>query len=138
MRRVSYRTSIAAQAQRVCDALQSFNAWLEWNPTIRSIRGAHDRPSAGDVLLVEQHGVPKATWCVIWVNELGFAWETVAPGLRIVATHSIIERTGGMTGVELAVEFFGPLAGVAALLTRPANLRAMRKELDGLRRYCTS
>ncbi|MGD8331797.1 MAG: SRPBCC family protein [Acidobacteriota bacterium] len=130
--RISVR--IDAPAERVWQVMSDVERWHEWTPSVTSIRRLDDGPLAlGSVALIRQPRFPPAKWKVTELEPArGFTWVSAAPGVRVVARHSIAADGAGSVAT-LALDYHGMLGGVLGRLTRNITERYLAYEARGLK-----
>ena len=91
--------------------------WGDRLPTVDSVRPLGGGPMGpGSRFEVRQPGLPKATWEVTdWQPGRSFTWVSASPGIRSTAVHTVHEDGDG-SGLDLSLEWSGPLARVLELL----------------------
>jgi hypothetical protein len=124
---------IAASTDRVWDVMSALQ-WQEWTPTVKSITRLDKRPfGIGSRVLIRQPGFPPAFWkATTFEPGKGFTWVSIAPGLRVVASH-YVESAGGMARATLSLEFHGVLGPWFGRLTAKTNQRYLELEAKGLK-----
>lgn len=139
-KRFSITIEIQALHERVWKVMKDVERWYEWTSTVRKIRilGAGSPITVGSRMLIIQPKLPPAIWKVVQLDEgQGFHSVTGSPLMHVHAHHRL-EPHGSATRVTLAIEMTGPLAGVAAALTRKLNERYLAIEANGLKQRSES
>ena len=130
-----FRTTfdVAAPPERVFDVMSDTGRWHEWTPSVRSIRRLDRGPFVvGSRAVIRQPKFPPALWKVTAIDPgRSFTWENWAPGIRVVAHHSI-DRTAVGSRVTLSLEYRGLLGGLFAKLTAGIVERYLALEALGL------
>lgn len=137
MRAFAITVDIAAPPDRVFDVMKDVERWHEWTPSVKSIKRLDDGPFViGSRALIRQPKFPPALWKVTAIGPgMDFTWESVAPGVRVVARHRVEPVPSG-SRVTLSLEYFGLLAGLLARLTRGITERYLALEASGLKARC--
>jgi uncharacterized membrane protein len=135
--RVEHEIRIDAPPEIVWAVTLDVGRWPEWTPTVTSVTRADDGPLVpGSVVRIRQPAQGVADWVVTeMVEGRRFAWQTVRPGLRMIAIHEL-DRDGTGTRNVLAVEAAGAAALLLWPLLRLAIRRALADENRGLRARC--
>ena len=136
---LSRTVEIAAPAQLVWSVMADVERWPEWTASVSRIVRLTPGPLAvGSRLRIHQPKLAPATWRVVEVErDRYFVSESVTPGLRVIAHHSI-EPVGAKSRVTLSVRFEGLFAVLLARLTRNLNKRYLTMEAVGLKERCES
>ena len=131
----SVSVQIGATPERVWAVMRDVERWHEWTPTITSVQWLNGGPlRVGARAKVQQPRLPPAEWQVTTLDEgRGFDWESRAPGLKVLARHTITPGVAG-TRVTLAIQYGGLLGGLVGRLTASINKRYIALEADGLKR----
>lgn len=133
MRKFEVTTDIAAPAERTWIVMSDPARWHEWTPSITSVRVFGGRLVPGARALTVQPGLPPALWKVTALTPgRGFTWESVAPGLRVVAHHEV-EPMGAGSRATLRIEIHGALGGLWGRLSRTITERYLAMEAAGLK-----
>lgn len=133
MRRFEITTDIAAPAARTWIVMSDPARWHEWTPSITSVRLFGGRLVPGARALTRQPGLPPAFWKVTAVVPgRSFTWESVAPGLRVVAHHQV-DPAGAGSRATLRIEMHGPLGGLWGRMSRAITDRYLAMEAAGLK-----
>jgi len=126
---------IAAPPERVWAVMSDIERWHEWTRSVASISRKDSGPLAvGSRAVIRQPKFPPALWTVTALEPgRSFAWTNVAPGVRVLATHSV-EGTASGTRARLSLEYRGIFGGLLARLTKGITERYLAMEADGLKR----
>ena len=135
MKDYSVSVQIRATPERVWAVMSDVEHWHEWTPTITRIRRANDGPMrVGARARVWQPRLPPADWVVTAFEDgHGFEWESRAPGVRVLARHSVVSALDG-SRVTLSIQYTGLFGGLIGRLTASLNRRYIALEADGLKR----
>lgn len=136
--RIVETIDINAPLRRVFDVSVDVERWAEWTPSIERIEIVGSRTLGhGATAMVKQPGTSTALWQVTeFVPGERFAWETRAPGARMVGVHRVEPLEGGGTRATLGVETSGLLAPLFDQFIRSTALRFVRWEARGLKLRC--
>jgi carbon monoxide dehydrogenase subunit G len=131
----SLSVQIDAPAERVWPVMSDIERWHEWTPSIRSVRRTNAGPfRIGARARVYQPKLPPADWVVTALDEgRAFVWESRAPGVRVIATHTV-EPVGTGSRVTLSIQYYGVIGTLFGRLTAGINRRYIALEADGLKR----
>jgi len=131
----SISVQVDAPPQRVWEVMSDIERWPDWTPTVTSVRRTNSGPMRiGAKARVHQPRLPAANWVVTALTEgRGFDWESRAPGMRVLARHTI-EASGEGARVTLSVQFSGLIGNVIGRATASLNRRYIALEADGLKR----
>ena len=135
MKDFSISVQIDASPERVWAVMSDIERWHEWTPTIRSVRRTNAGPfRIGARARIHQPKLPAADWIVTALQEgRGFDWESRAPGVRVLARHTVEASVSG-TRVTLSIQYSGLLGSILGRLTAGINRRYIALEADGLKR----
>ena len=90
--------------------------------------------AVGSIASVRQPKLPPAKWKVTSVTpNREFTWVSVAPGVRVTATHRV-EPTATGSRATLGLAYHGALAWLLESSTRAITLRYVNLEAEGLKR----
>ena len=134
---LDFRIDVAINAppDSVWAVMRDIERWPEWTPTVRKIRRL-DRGSlaVGSRAVIWQPKLPPAKWKVTELDDArrSFTWETLGPGMRLQARHSV-EGTGNTSRATLSIQFSGLLGPLFARITRDLNDRYLALEANGLK-----
>lgn len=108
--------------------------WPEWTRSVREVRRLGEGPlQVGSRVLIRQPAFPPALWKVTTLDaDRGFLWTSVAPGLRVVANHSVEASATGATAT-LSLELHGLFGNVFGRMTRDITERYLAMEAEGLK-----
>ena len=128
-------TEIKASAELVWTTMRDVERWPEWTPTVTSVRLRTPPPLAlGSRALIRQPKLPPALWSIVELDDSlrSFTWVNSAPGVRIVAKHSVVPF-GESSRVTLSLRFEGLFARILGFATRKLNNRYLAMEAQGLK-----
>lgn len=130
---------INATPARVWEVIRDGERWPEWTASVTSVRPLQPPPLAiGHRVTIRQPRLPPARWTVTELDEgRSFTWVSKAPGVRVIATHSV-EPLGSGTRATLSLSYTGFLASLMAWLTRGITNRYLGMEAAGLKRRSES
>jgi hypothetical protein len=125
---------IDAPPARVWEVMSDVERWHEWTPSVRRVRRLGRGPLAvGSRVFIRQPKFPPAVWRVTDIDAAGrFTWVSRAPGLRVLARHSV-EPNGVGSRATLSLELQGLFGGVFGSLTRGITERYLQYEASGLK-----
>jgi hypothetical protein len=128
---------IPAPSECVWEVMLDVERWPEWTPSVSKVKKLSPVPLAmGNRVRIHQPKFPPAWWRVTHLEPgYGFTWESVAPGLRVVAQHCV-EPTSTGSRVTLAISYEGRFGRWLAGWTRALNERYLAMEAHGLRLRC--
>jgi hypothetical protein len=134
MRKFSIMTEIAAPPERVWAVMIDTNRWHEWTPSVTSIKRIGDGKFAvGSRLIIRQPKFPPALWKLTAIEPgHAFTWVSSAPGMRVVARHSV-EKIPSGSRATLSLELQGLLGGMFGRLTKDITERYLAFEARGLK-----
>jgi uncharacterized membrane protein len=134
MRQFRIAIDIAAPVERVWQVMSDTDRWHEWTPSITSIKRLRDAPFAvGSRVVIRQPKFPPALWQLTAIEPgRHFTWVSAAPGIRVVAHHSV-EPTPGGSRATLALDLQGLLGGLFGRMTRNITERYLEFEANGLK-----
>jgi hypothetical protein len=135
--KLSHEIEIRAPATLVWEATCSVELWPQWTPTVSSVTCRSSGPiQVGSCVRIKQPLRPAADWVVTeFEPERWFAWEHRRAGWRMVAGHELT-AAGESTINKLTIEISGIRALLFWPLLWPALRWSLRRENEGLRRYC--
>jgi carbon monoxide dehydrogenase subunit G len=135
MKDFSIVVQIDASPSRVWEVMSDVERWHEWTPTVISVRRTNAGPfRIGARARIRQPRLPAADWMVTALTEgRAFDWESRAPGMRVLARHTI-EPSGAGSRVTLSVQFGGAIGNVFGRVTAGLNRRYIALEADSLKR----
>jgi hypothetical protein len=128
-------TEINASADLVWVTVRDVERWPEWTPTVTSVRLRTPPPLVvGSCAVIRQPKLPPARWRMVELDDSrrSFTWVNSAPGVRIVANHSVAP-VGERSSVKLSLRFEGLLAGILGFVTRKLNNHYLLMEAQGLK-----
>ena len=132
MRRFSIDVDIAAPPARVWQVMSDAEHWHEWTPSVTSVR-LRGPLAVGTTAVIRQPKFPPAWWRVTGLEDgRSFTWVNAAPGLRVVARHSVAPIAGG-TRATLSLDFRGLLGGLWGRMTKSITDRYLVFEANGLK-----
>ena len=130
----SITTDIAAPAERVWRVMSETDRWHEWTPSVIRIRRLGRGPlGVGSRALIRQPKFPPALWKITAIEPgRSFTWVSGAPGLRVIARHSV-EPTATGSKATLSLQLHGIFGGLWGYLTRGITQRYLAHEATGLK-----
>jgi uncharacterized membrane protein len=126
---------IAAAPDRVWSVMRDIERWSEWTPSVTSIQRLDSGPlRAGSEAVVRQPKLPPAKWRITGIDDArrSFTWVSVAPGVRVVASHGVEPAPGG-SRATLSIRYTGALGPLLGWLTGSLNDRYLKLEAQGLK-----
>lgn len=132
--RFSKTIDISAPAQRVWSVMSDVDRWHEWTPSVTGIKRLNNAPLiVGTRAVVRQPKFPPALWKVTAIEPgRSFTWVNTAPGIRVVAHHSVEPAVQG-SRATLSIEYDGLLGRLLARLTTGITERYLGLEAKGLK-----
>jgi uncharacterized protein YndB with AHSA1/START domain len=134
MRSFRIATDIAAPAERVWQVMSDTDRWNEWTPSVTSVKRLGDAPFAvGSRVVIRQPKFPPALWTLTAIEPgRSFTWVSSAPGLRVVARHSV-EPIVTRSRATLSLELQGLLGALFGEMTKGITERYLAFEAAGLK-----
>ncbi len=134
MRTFSITTEIAVPPTRVWEVMSDTDRWQEWTPSVTSIKRLdHGSFAVGSRMVIRQPKFPPALWRLTAIEPgKSFTWISTAPGVRVIAHHSVTETAGG-SRVTLSLEYQGFFGGLLAGMTTGITERYLAFEAHGLK-----
>ena len=132
---ISVTRGSSAPVDRLWSTISDVRHWGRWLPTVDAVTplDAHRPDEVGASYTVEQPGLPKAVWTITdWQEGRSFTWESRAPGIRSVGTHTLRPGPDGTTTIELGIEWSGPLAPLIRLVLGRKSLDYVTREAEAL------
>lgn len=129
---------VDAPPNRVWSVISDVEHWSDWTTSIRSVRLLDGGPlRVGSVARVEQPKLPPAVWEVVSIEDTSryhdFTWKAGAPGMRSVASHTVVPRPDGGSTVTLSIETTGVLGWLVSPLLGGITRRYVAMEAAGLK-----
>jgi uncharacterized membrane protein len=125
-----------APVDRLWSVMSDVRRWPEWLPTVDAVTPLEpERPDeVGASYTVTQPGLPTAVWTITGREEgRSFTWESARPGIRSVGTHRLVAGTDGRTtGIELGIEWSGPLAPLVRMALGRRSAGYVTREAEAL------
>ncbi len=115
---IAVERRIAADMATIWGVISRLDEWHRLLPTVDDVArvGPVGPVAVGSRFRVRQPGLPAAVYEVTeWEPEQGFTWESAAPGVRAIATHTM-RREGGGSTLRLGIEWTGLGAPLMRLL----------------------
>jgi len=131
----SISIDINAPADRVYEVMADTDRWHEWTPSVTSIKRLDRGPFiVGSRAVIRQPKFPPALWTVTAIDgRSSFTWTNRAPGIKVVAHHSI-DAKGKGSKATLSLRYEGLLGGLLARMTRGITNRYLAMEANGLKK----
>ncbi len=133
---IETEVEISAPAPIVWEVFAAVERWPAWTESVTSVT-ALDEPglAIGHRYEIVQPKFPKLVW-VVETLEPGssWMWSQQSPGMRSRAFHWVEPITDTRCRARMRIEQTGPVAAVAARLTKKRSLRYMTMEGEGLKR----
>jgi uncharacterized membrane protein len=128
---------IAAPPALVYAVMADVERWPEWTASIsRVVPLTPGALGVGSRFCIHQPKLPPARWQVIDMRPgEGFAWVSVAPGVRVTATHEVVANPTG-SRVTLSIRYEGLFGSWLARWTHNLNERYLAMEAEGLKARC--
>lgn len=127
--------NIDAAVDVIWRVLADIEHWPEWTASVVGVEPLDGAPLAlASRYAIRQPRLRPGVWTVVAIEPgTAFTWQSIQPGVRLIATHAI-ERVDGATRVVLDFTFAGRLGWLFARLFRATTERYLRMEAEGLRR----
>jgi uncharacterized protein YndB with AHSA1/START domain len=134
LRKFSISIDIAAPAERVWQVMSDVDRWHEWTPSVTSIkRLGGGEFVVGSHLVIRQPKFPPALWTLTAIEPgRSFSWISRAPGMRVVARHSV-EPTASGSRATLSLDLQGVFGGLFGRMTKEITERYLVFESTGLK-----
>src|SRR3954464_3969316 len=133
VRQFSISVEIAAPPERVWQVMSDVERWHEWTPSVNSVR-LRGPLAVGSTATIRQPKFPPAFWQITVIDAgRSFTWISPAPGMRIVASHSVAPNESGGTRATLSLDLQGLLGGLFGRLTKRITERYLGFEASGLK-----
>jgi carbon monoxide dehydrogenase subunit G len=134
MRKFTVSIDIAAPAERVWQVMSDVSRWHEWTPSVTSIkRLGSGEFVVGSRLVIRQPKFPPAMWTLTTIEPgRSFAWISRAPGLHVLARHSV-EPTATGSRATLSLDLQGMFGGLFGRMTKDITERYLAFESTGLK-----
>lgn len=131
------KISINADKSRIWSVLADVEQWSKWTASIEKIEPLEVSPlKNGSKVRILQPKLRPAIWEITeWCEGQNFTWVSNNPGMRVEATHTIVEKDGGCE-VVLGVKTEGFLAPLVGLLAGKLTQEYMAMEAAGLKKQC--
>ena len=136
MQEFQIQVDIQAAPDRVWSVLRDVERWHEWTASVTSINLREHGPLVvGSTAIVRQPKLPPARWKVTAVDDAHrtFTWESWAPGVRVIANHSVAQ-VGTGSRATLSVAYAGMAGPLLVRLLGDLNDRYLAMEAEGLRK----
>ncbi len=129
---------VDAPPDRVWAVILDVEHWADWTASIRRVRVRGGGPlRVGSVARVEQPKLPPAMWEVVSITDTSsihdFTWKAGAPGMRSVASHTVVARPDGGSTVTLSIETTGVIGWLVSPLVAGLTRRYVAMEAAGLK-----
>ena len=125
---------VAAPAPVAWAVLTDLSDWPTWTASMREValEGGFE---VGSSVRIRQPKLPSAQWTITEIEPgRSFTWESTAPGIRSVASHSVTATGSGASELTLSIDQSGQLGNVVAALYGRLTRRYVQMEADGLAR----
>jgi uncharacterized membrane protein len=131
--------NVDAPAEIAWQVLTDVERMPEWTASMRRVERLDAGPlRVGSRARIEQPGLQTMVWTVTRLEPgRSFAWETAAPGVRVVGGHAI-EPEGNALRCSNEIRMTGWLAPLLALLAGARVRRYAAMELEGWKRRSES
>jgi hypothetical protein len=134
----SITVDIATTPDCVWAVMSDIEHWPEWTASVKSIKRLGKGPLApGSWALVRQPKLPPTLWKVTAIKSHSFSWKAGAPGVWVLARHSVEPIATG-SRATLSLQFSGWFGQLMGWLTRGLNDRYLKLEAAGLKRRSES
>lgn len=121
---------VTADTTTTWGVISRLDDWHRLLPTVDDVTrvGPVGPVAIGSRFRLRQPGLPPAVYVVTeWEPEKGFTWESAAPGVRAIATHTL-RSEGGATTLRLGIEWTGPGTPLMRLLLTGKARRYLSQE----------
>lgn len=128
---------IDAPPEKVWEVMTDIERWPGWTESVHDAAITSDGPfGPGSTAQLDLAGARPSTWIVTEFGEgRTFTWESRAPGVHSVASHTVEAREGGSR-----VTLWARNGGIVATLLTPyliyVGKRNLKWESEGLKRRC--
>ena len=140
MRTFSATIDINAPVERVWAVMADVVRWPRWLPTVTAVDALGITPLAlGGRFRIHQPRLRPTVWTVVGLRAPHrFAWQSRAPGVRTIASHTIVAGAGESSRVCLEITFSGPLAFLAVVLFGRLTDEYLHREAAALKQRIES
>ena len=140
MRTFTAAVTIDAPAEQVWAVLADVVRWPRWLPTVTAVDALGITPLAvGGRYRIRQPKLRPTVWTVVGIQPPHrFVWQSRAPGLRTVATHTVVAAADGTSRVALEITFSGPLALLAVIIAGRLTDEYLHREAAALKQRVES
>lgn len=131
-----FRTSIIIDAppERVWAVYADVAGWPDWTASVTAVTLVDPGPPhLGQRVRIKQPKLPPAVWTVTELDEgRSWTWESTAPMVRTVATHTVEPHERG-TLMSATVEQSGPLGKLIGKVAAGLTDRYLAMEAEGVK-----
>jgi hypothetical protein len=135
---MQYSESFTIRASRdvIWQTLADIESWPAWTPTVAKVDALDAGGLAvGNRFQLYQPKLPKAVWTVTRLEpNVGFVWESRAPGFLTVGEHWIADVTPEACSVVLKIKQSGLFAAILLPFLSRLTKTYVHMEGEGLRR----
>ena len=127
--------SIAAPRDAVWRALSDVTAWPDWLPTVVKVEPLDGQGlSLGARFVIQQPKLRPTTWVVSELQQpRRFVWVARAPGLKMIAEHTVEDDVPAKSTVILRFSFTGLLGGIIGRVFHAITKRYLAQEAASLK-----
>lgn len=131
---------VVASPHQVWTVLADVVHWPTWLPTVTAVEALGPaRLAVGSRYRILQPKLRQAVWSVVEIEPATrFSWESRAPGVRTLASHTLSRDAGGLTRITLEITFSGLFSGLAAFLAGRLTREYLEREAEAIKRQVES
>ncbi|OUR96808.1 hypothetical protein A9Q84_10735 [Halobacteriovorax marinus] len=113
------------------------NNWNKWTPTIETSSLNDESFSLGSSATIKQPDMAESIWTITqFEDKESFTWETSVPGLKMIASHRLVEVNPNETTNILILEVKGLLSFILWPILKGKIRNSLEKENEGLKSFC--
>lgn len=131
------QTKIKASSETVWRVSTDVENWPDWNPVFESVKRLDDGNfREGSTACIKQKAMPETVWTVTDLVEFqSFTWQTKVRGIKMIATHEIIQNENSVTN-HLKLEVQGLLGKILWPFMKSQIQKALQNENRLLKQRC--
>lgn len=135
MTKFSTSITINSSQEAIWKVLSDVAHWHEWTPTVTRVEVLNTPElKLGNRYKVHQPKLQPVVWTITELNSANFTWESISPGMHMVAEHIVKSINANQSEVTLTFAFNGWLGNLIGRMYGKMTAEYVQTEARSLKK----